>query len=362
MAEARGSHPDLQWENSSICPSVCFSLNSGTQPLRICLLQAWDPPDGEPLACESILPPERFSGESFREPDLFLQHLHQQNGSIDCLVLLMDPTRLDQLEHIGNQLCEWGLLLPTVLALILEPSEPELAPEATCPQHEHPQPPQNPSHVATVRALLKREQFFYHNATLVRSLAPRDLLVHTHRNSISPLELLIERAIALFLQVSPTCGLPQGQAYPKEQAYLARTNQQQQRLAEKLRERLGYAGVYYHRDPALFYRHLSDPERRALMQRLRGLYQTIILEYFQSPETANARIDELVALAFFADIGAAQLLELHMGLMEDFAKQLKLEGRSEEILLDYRITLIDVMAHLSEMYRRSIPKPALRDP
>jgi hypothetical protein len=97
-----------------------------------------------------------------------------------------------------------------------------------------------------------------------------------------------------------------------------------------------------------------------LMQRLRGLYQAIVLEYFQSPETANARIDELVALAFFADIGAAQLLELHMNLMEDFAKQLKLEGRSEEILLDYRLTLIDVMAHLSEMYRRSIPKTAPR--
>ncbi|MEN9223060.1 MAG: hypothetical protein Q6M04_11560 [Thermostichus sp. BF3_bins_97] len=337
-------------------------MNPSTQPLRICLLQAWDPPDGEPLACESILPPERFVSESFREQDLFLEHLHQQDGNIDCLVLLVDPIRLEQLEHIGNQLCEWGLLLPTVLALVLEPSESEPTPEETYPRRGRTQAPPKTPHAAAVNALLKREQFFYHNAALVRSLAPQDLLVHTQRSSISPLELLIERAIALFLQVSPTCGLPQGQVRPKGQAYLAYSNQQQQRLAEKLRERLGYAGVYYHRDPDLFYRRLSDPERRALMQRLRGLYQTIVLEYFQSPETANARIDELVALAFFADIGAAQLLELHMGLMEDFAKQLKLEGRSEEILLDYRITLIDVMAHLSEMYRRSIPKPAPRDP
>ena len=45
-----------------------------------------------------------------------------------------------------------------------------------------------------------------------------------------------------------------------------------------------------------------------------------------------------------------------MQLMDGFAKQLKLEGRSEEILLDYRLTLIDVIAHLCEMYRRSIPR------
>ncbi|MFS8777617.1 circadian clock protein KaiA, partial [Synechococcus sp. W70.1] len=164
------------------------------------------------------------------------------------------------------------------------------------------------------------------------------------------------RAIAFFLQVSPICSLPPALPHPED------SYRQQQRLAEKLRERLGYAGVYYHRDPALFYRHLPPEEQQALMRRLRNLYQAIVLDYFQSPETVNARIDELVALAFFADISAAQLLELHMNLMEDFAKQLKLEGRSEEILLDYRLTLIDVMAHLSEMYRRSLPQPAPRDP
>ncbi len=342
-------------------PSADSSLTSrSTQPLRICLLQAWDPPDGEPLAYQSLLPPERFATASFREPELFLEHLQQQEGAIDCLVLLVDENRLEQLQPIGHRLCEWGILLPAALALILEPSAAEPSPEKPAPPSGRTQA-LSPT-TATANALLKREKFFYHNATLVRSLTPRDLLVHTYHGGISPLELLVERAIALFLQVSPTCTLPPGEGPPKGQAYLAYSNQQQRRLAEKLRERLGYAGVYYHRDPELFYRHLPEPERRALMQRLRALYQAIILEYFQSPETANARIDELVALAFFADIGAAQLLELHMGLMEDFAKQLKLEGRSEEILLDYRITLIDVMAHLSEMYRRSIPKPAPRDP
>jgi circadian clock protein KaiA len=51
-----------------------------------------------------------------------------------------------------------------------------------------------------------------------------------------------------------------------------------------------------------------------------------------------------------------QIVEIHMNLMDVFSKQLKLEGRSEEILLDYRLTLIDIIAHLCEMYRRSIPR------
>lgn len=39
-----------------------------------------------------------------------------------------------------------------------------------------------------------------------------------------------------------------------------------------------------------------------------------------------------------------------------FSKQLQLEGRNDDILSDYRLTLIDVIAHLCEMYRRSVPR------
>ena len=45
--------------------------------------------------------------------------------------------------------------------------------------------------------------------------------------------------------------------------------------------------------------------------------------------------------------------------MEEFSNQLKLEGRNEDILLDYRLTLIDIIAHLCEMYRRSVPRETL---
>jgi circadian clock protein KaiA len=48
-----------------------------------------------------------------------------------------------------------------------------------------------------------------------------------------------------------------------------------------------------------------------------------------------------------------------MDVMDEFVKQLKLEGRNEDIVLDYRLTLIDTLAHLCEMYRRSIPKDSI---
>jgi len=47
-----------------------------------------------------------------------------------------------------------------------------------------------------------------------------------------------------------------------------------------------------------------------------------------------------------------------MNLIEAFAKQLKLEGHKSDFLQDYRLALLDVLAHLCEMYRRSIPPDA----
>ncbi|MFN9857248.1 MAG: circadian clock protein KaiA, partial [Pseudanabaena sp.] len=132
---------------------------------------------------------------------------------------------------------------------------------------------------------------------------------------------------------------------------------QQQRLADKLNERLGYLGVYYKRDSRLFFRNLSPEDRQEYIGRLKSIYRSIILEYFsEKSRDLNQKIDEFVNLSFFADISVSQVLEIHMELMDEFAKQLRLEGRNDEILLDYRITLIDMIAHLCELYRRSIPR------
>ncbi len=276
--------------------------------------------------------------QRFEFSDGFLTYVQNHSDELDCLLFISSSYNLKDLQGLTWQLCEWGLLLPTVLVIIEDDDIPD-------------------EYVDQIQALRNHERFFYHNATLVKPFQAQELLEATQELSDSILATQVDRAIALFLQLSPTCGLPEGETNAQTLTSISeRVHLQQQRLAEKLRERLGYTGVYYHRDPERFYRRLSTDEQHRMMHRLRGLYQAIVLEYFQSSRTANARIDEFVALAFFGDIGASQVLELHMNLMDDFAKQLKLEGRSEEVLLDYRITLIDVIAHLSEMYRRSIPR------
>ncbi len=101
---------------------------------------------------------------------------------------------------------------------------------------------------------------------------------------------------------------------------------------------------------------MSASEHREFLDKLRQDYRHIILNYFASDSTINQKIDDFVNVAFFADMSVPKIVEIHMELIDDFSKQLQLEGRNEEILADYRLTLIDVIAHLCEMYRRSIPR------
>jgi circadian clock protein KaiA len=184
-------------------------------------------------------------------------------------------------------------------------------------------------------------------------------LYHSSEVTISPekvpgLDKSIERAIAEFLSLAPateelSCRLPD----LKSIAFLL---QQQRRLTEKLKERLGYLAVYYNRNSEHFFRNLSSEERETLSAQLKVQYHEIVLAYFSPELNLNDMLDEFVTLLFFADLSVSEVVELHMELMEEFSKQLKLEGWSEDILLDYRLTLIDVIAHLCEMYRRSVPR------
>lgn len=298
------------------------------QPLRVYLFQAGTGPSaGALLEWKERLSPPRFELQICGKAGLFLRQIRAQSESVDCLVLLATADTAADVQQIAFQLKQHGLLIPTVLVEAAESG--------------------GYGSVATDDV---RHWFSYHNATVAFTVAPADLAALDVAEAI-------EKAIALFLQVSPAGVLPE----PDETVAATlseRVHLQQQRLAEKLRERLGYAGVYFKRDPERFYRNLLKEERAQLMQRLRQIYLTIVLDYFQTSDSVNRRIDEFAALAFLADLSASQVLELHMKLMDEFAKQLKLEGRSEEVLLDYRITLIDTLAHLSEMYRRSIPSTA----
>jgi circadian clock protein KaiA len=135
----------------------------------------------------------------------------------------------------------------------------------------------------------------------------------------------------------------------------------QQRLAHKLNERLGYLGVYYKRDPDCFARSMLPDEREAFLRSLKEAYREIIVTYFLDDPRNNDRLDGFVNTVFFADLSVAKVVEIHMDLIDESSKQLKLEGRSDEVLLDYRLTLIDRLAHLCEMYRRSVPREIPED-
>jgi circadian clock protein KaiA len=175
-------------------------------------------------------------------------------------------------------------------------------------------------------------------------------------NQIHRIEGAIQQAIQLFIALpAESCTLPASRSsdsLPVPDILSA----QKERLTDKLKARLGYLGVYYKRNPDNFLRNMSRADRETYLKQLKAGYRKIVLGYFSKDPQLNSNIDDFVNQAFFADVSVSHIVEIHMELMDEFSKQLKLEGRSEEILLDYRLTLIDVIAHLCEMYRRSIPR------
>jgi circadian clock protein KaiA len=130
------------------------------------------------------------------------------------------------------------------------------------------------------------------------------------------------------------------------------------KLGNRLKERLGLLGVFYKRDPDRFLRRLGDAERRELLESLERTYRDLLLSYFRDPAAANQALESFVNTAFFSDLPITNTVEIHMNLIDEFSKQLKLEGHRVDFLQDYRLALLDVMAHLCEMYRRSIPADA----
>lgn len=258
------------------------------------------------------------------QADLF-DFLDLQSQSVDCLILQESPA----LFEIISWLHRHAILLPTVI--VNTGNATMVAPTAILPLPGPKVQLLNLYHTAEVR------------------LAFTDF---------RELETAVERAIAQFLYLSPACGIPT-LAEPDLITELTTQNfilLQQRRLSDKLKERLGYMGVYYKRHPSSFLRNLSRRDREEVLADLKSGYHSIILGYFSEDSEINQKIDRYVDAAFFADISVSQAVEIHMEIMDDFAKQLKLEGRHEEVVLDYRLTLIDTLAHLCEMYRRSIPK------
>jgi circadian clock protein KaiA len=299
--------------------SICTLLYSESLSLRLSqTLQ------GDSSAC---VPGDRIALTQFTEANEFLQLLQLPQFSVDCLIIQDGP----QLLTVLKQLQERSLWLPTV---ILQDNRPAADDVSTAT-----------SEMAQSEQSLDQ---FYHNAILPVAIIQLDQIC-----------FFIDEAIDKFLRLSATGNLLGHESTLDPLTALATHRsllQQHKRLTEKLRERLGYLGIYYKRNSDHFLRNMTEREKQDLLQQLKADYRQIILRYFVKDSSLNQRIDNFVNLAFFADVPVAQIVEIHMELMDEFSKQLKLEGRSDEVLLDYRLTLIDTIAHLCEMYRRSIPR------
>ncbi|MEH2061970.1 MAG: KaiA family protein [Nostoc sp.] len=104
------------------------------------------------------------------------------------------------------------------------------------------------------------------------------------------------------------------------------------------------------------FQEMTPVERQGLLRQLKSDYSLILIDYFSTDKTLKDKIDKFINTIFYANIPVPQIIEIHMEVIEEFSHQLKLEGRSNETLLDYRLTLIDILAHLCEIYRSSISK------
>jgi circadian clock protein KaiA len=298
-------------------------------PLSICL---FIPQKAIAQSLIRFLGGERYQLTQMNSAAKFSQFVLQHREEIDCLVILNVPSCFS----VVNNFYEQGIILPVV---IIESDDLTRDNSSVSPNL-------GLSSSTTVR---ESPLHIYHSGEIKLRL-----------RQLGDITTSIDRAITQFLHLGPSCPLsdkPTPQQTPqqvekKQNFFLL----QQRRLAEKLKERLGYLGVYYNRNSRYFYRHLSQIEKRELLQNLKEEYREIILEYFAKDQDVNQKIDNFVNRIFFRDLSVSEVLEIHMELMDQFSQQLKLEGRNEDILLDYRLALIDIIAHLCEMYRRSIPR------
>ena len=167
--------------------------------------------------------------------------------------------------------------------------------------------------------------------------------VHLPQDQLEQIAYSVDAAVSRFLRR----GVPSGDAAPATPGPW--------RLPDRLSGRLGYLGVFYKRDPALFLRNLPKAERQELLGSLERSYRDLLISYFKDPAAANQAIESFVHTAFFSDLPINKVVEIHVDLIDVFWKQLKLEGHKHDFLQDYRLALLDVLAHLCEMYRRSIP-------
>ena len=168
--------------------------------------------------------------------------------------------------------------------------------------------------------------------------------LHLADDQLAQLGYTVDAAISRFLRQGRADGRGDGDG-------LASVD----KLSRRLQERLGYLGVFYKRDPSRFLGSLPAEERQELLESLQRTYRDLLISYFRDPAASNQALESFVNTAFFSDLPITRTVEIHVDQIDEFWKQLRLEKHKSDFLQDYRLALLDVMAHLCEMYRRSIP-------
>ena len=288
-----------------------------------------------------------FLLNDFSDREAFIAHILHEEQTIDCLIFEDGAAAHQMFAELQHR----NLLLPCLLITDgshnAEPNEDNLDADEVRAQATSHSNASDPTRKEDSPKIGK-----YHRAMQQVS--------RLRIEETQGLSTAVEKAINIFLQLpseSPLLAEDRVLSDPAlSQDIFTSLSNKQRRLSAKLQERLGYMGVYYKRNPDSFLKRMSLEEKQAFLDTLRKGYRDIILNYFSEATDLNERIDQYVTTAFFADVPTAQMVQIHMELMDEFSQQLKLEGRNEEILLDYRLTLIDVMANLCELYRRSIPR------
>ena len=290
-----------------------LSQDSRTTKLSICLFSTQQHL-GDSLA--SLLKGDRYEFECLSVVGDFEKFVRENYEKTDCLILAL----CDRSNAIADWLWQSKILLPTIIIQVEQTSDK--------PINTH----------STISLQDLTRTIVYHQAELY--LYPTQLI---------DIELYINLAIGKLIDLTLD-DLQEPKRSEREKLLVA----QQLRLTKKITAKLGHSGACYQRDPHNFYANLSSQKQEQLYERLSSSYRQIVIDYFDKDYRIDKLIDEFADRAFFANISTSQIIEIHMELIDDFSQQLKLQGRSNDVLLDYRLPLIDVISHLCEIYRRSI--------
>ena len=269
----------------------------------------------------SLLDGDRYELECLSIIRDFKQSILENYEQIDCLILAAG----DSYDSLVDWLCQSTILLPTIIIKLEQTSNKSLNTQSS-----------------TISV-----------TDLTRTIICHQAELHLYPTQLIELDLYISLAIGKFINLTPN--LPASSNALEErtaerQEFLIA---QQRRLTKKIKAKFGL-GVLSKRNSHNFYLNLASQKQEEIYQKLSSSYRQIVINYFNNDSKIDKSIDEFVDRAFFADISTSQILEIHMELIDDLSQQLKIEGRSDDILLDYRLPLIDVISHLCEIYRRSV--------